>query len=70
MQTLAAATIVTGAKAMGYDNLGLLSKKATLADLILLDMKNAHMTPSDRPGVKPDLLPHRAATYATDNGGW
>jgi len=43
LQTLAAATIV-GAKAMGYDNLGLI-KEGYLADLILLDLKNAHTTP-------------------------
>lgn len=43
-QTLAAAT-VAGAKAMGYNNLGLI-KEGYLADLILLDLKNAHMTPT------------------------
>lgn len=43
LQTLAAATVV-GAKAMGYDHLGLL-QAGYLADLILLDLNNAHMTP-------------------------
>jgi len=42
-QTIAAATSV-GAKALGYENLGLL-KEGYLADLILLDMSGAHMTP-------------------------
>ena len=44
IQTLAAATVV-GAKAMGYDNLGLL-KPGYLADLILLDVNTPHMTPA------------------------
>ena len=43
-QTLAAATSV-GAKAMGYDNLGLL-KEGYLADLILLDLNTPNMTPA------------------------
>ena len=43
-QTLAAATVV-GAKAMGYNDLGLL-KAGYLADLILLDLQTAHMTPN------------------------
>jgi len=43
-QTLAAAT-VTGAKAMGYENLGLL-KVGYLADLILVDINTPHMTPA------------------------
>jgi len=42
-QTIAAATSV-GAKALGYENLGLL-KEGYLADLILMDMHGAHMTP-------------------------
>ncbi len=42
-QTIAAATSV-GAKALGYNNLGLL-KEGYLADLILVDMKGAHMAP-------------------------
>jgi len=42
-QTIAAATSV-GAKALGYDNLGLL-KEGYLADLILLDVNGAHMAP-------------------------
>ncbi len=42
-QTIAAATSV-GAKALGYDNLGLL-KEGYLADLILMDMHGAHMAP-------------------------
>lgn len=42
-QTIAAATS-NGAKALGYDNLGLL-KEGYLADLILLDMNSAHMAP-------------------------
>jgi 5-methylthioadenosine/S-adenosylhomocysteine deaminase len=44
MQTLAAATVV-GAKAMGYADLGLL-REGYLADLILLDLNTAHMTPA------------------------
>ncbi len=44
MQTLAAAT-VTGAKAMGYDDLGLV-QEGYLADLILLDLHTPHMTPA------------------------
>lgn len=44
MQTLAAATVV-GAKAMGYDNLGLL-KEGYLADLILIDLNTPHMIPA------------------------
>lgn len=42
-QTIAAATSV-GAKALGYENLGLL-KPGYLADIILLDMNGAHMAP-------------------------
>ncbi len=42
-QTIAAATSV-GAKALGYDDLGLL-KPGYLADLILLDLSGAHMSP-------------------------
>ena len=42
-QTIAAATSV-GAKALGYENLGLL-KEGYLADLILIDMHGAHMAP-------------------------
>lgn len=42
-QTIAAATSV-GAQALGYSNLGLL-KEGYLADLILLDVNGAHMTP-------------------------
>lgn len=42
-QTIAAATSV-GAKAMGYENLGLL-KEGYLADLILVKMDDAHMAP-------------------------
>ncbi len=42
-QTIAAATSV-GAKALGYENLGLL-REGYLADLILLDMHGAHMVP-------------------------
>jgi 5-methylthioadenosine/S-adenosylhomocysteine deaminase len=44
MQTLAAATVV-GAKAMGYDDLGLL-REGYLADLILLDLNTPSMTPA------------------------
>lgn len=43
-QALAAATVV-GARAMGYDDLGLL-REGYLADLILVDTHNAHMTPA------------------------
>ncbi|MDD3213742.1 MAG: amidohydrolase [Eubacteriales bacterium] len=43
-QTFAAATIV-GAKALGYDNLGLL-KPGYLADLVLLDLNTPQMTPN------------------------
>ena len=46
-QTLAAATSV-GAKAMGYDNLGLL-KEGYIADLILANTNTPHMTPSIHP---------------------
>lgn len=42
-QTIAAATSV-GAKALGYDNLGLL-KEGYLADLILVRMNDVHVTP-------------------------
>ena len=42
-QTIAAATSV-GAKALGYENLGLL-KAGYLADLILMDLNGAHMAP-------------------------
>jgi len=42
-QTIAAATSV-GAKALGYDNLGLL-KEGYLADLILIRIDDAHMVP-------------------------
>lgn len=42
-QTIAAATSV-GAKALGYENLGLL-KAGYLADLILMDVNGAHMAP-------------------------
>lgn len=42
-QTIAAATY-NGAQAMGYDRLGLL-KPGYLADLILLDLSGAHMSP-------------------------
>lgn len=42
-QTIAAATSV-GARAMGYQNLGLL-KEGYLADLILVDLNGAHMYP-------------------------
>ncbi|MBE0600989.1 MAG: amidohydrolase [Firmicutes bacterium] len=43
-QTLAAATSI-GAKAMGYDRLGLL-KEGYIADLILVNINTPHMTPS------------------------
>jgi len=43
-QTLAAATSV-GAKAMGFENLGLI-KEGYIADLILINSKTPHMTPS------------------------
>ncbi|MDD5897806.1 MAG: amidohydrolase [Clostridia bacterium] len=42
-QTIAAATSV-GAKALGYNHLGLL-REGYLADLILLDLNGAHMSP-------------------------
>lgn len=42
-QTIAAATSV-GARALGYENLGLL-REGYLADLILMDMNGAHMSP-------------------------
>ncbi|MDD3921487.1 MAG: amidohydrolase [Eubacteriales bacterium] len=42
-QTLAAAT-TAGAKALGYDNLGMI-KPGYLADLILVDLRTPHMTP-------------------------
>lgn len=44
-QVIASATSV-GAKALGYENLGLL-KPGYLADLILLDVSGAHMCPSN-----------------------
>lgn len=44
-QTIASATSV-GARALGYENLGLL-KAGYLADIILLDMNGAHMCPSN-----------------------
>ena len=43
-QALAAATSV-GAKAMGYDTLGML-KEGYIADLILVDTRTPHMTPN------------------------
>lgn len=43
-QTFAAATVI-GAKALGYDNLGLL-KAGYLADLVLLDINTPQMTPN------------------------
>ena len=43
-QTLAAATVV-GARALGYDDLGLL-REGYLADLILLDLNTPQMTPA------------------------
>lgn len=46
-QTLAAATSV-GAKALGYDNLGLL-KEGYIADLILVNIHTPHMTPNIHP---------------------
>lgn len=42
-QTLAAATVV-GAKALGYDDVGLI-KPGYRADIILVNLKTAHMTP-------------------------
>ena len=46
-QALAAATTV-GAKALGYDNLGLL-KAGYIADLILINIRTPHMTPNIHP---------------------
>lgn len=46
-QALAAAT-TAGAKAMGYDNLGML-KEGYLADLILININTPHMTPNMHP---------------------
>ena len=46
-QTLAAATSV-GAKALGYENLGIL-KPGYIADLILVNLRTPHMTPNIHP---------------------
>ena len=63
-QTLAAATS-TGAKAMGYRNLGLL-KEGYIADLILLNIQTPHMNAQYPSGIKPHLRPARRRRDSDD----